>query len=191
MIASPSAAVRLGVLVLLTVVLQISGVVGIDLFGSHADLVPLMVAAVGFYAGSVSGATAGFLSGVLLDLALGQSMGASSLVLTLVGYGVGRVREVRDPAHGLVVIPVAAAASAAYGLGFAAVSFMLGLDAPVSVLVLREILVTSLVNAALALPVFWIIRRGLRPVLTIDPLGRGRFSRQRAGGGLGLRGLEV
>ena len=44
--------------------------------------------------------------GFLLDLAAGQTMGASSLVLTAVGYGVGRYRELRDPAHGLLPIAV-------------------------------------------------------------------------------------
>ena len=35
-------------------------------------------------------------------------MGLSSLVLTAVGYGVGRFRELRDPSHGLLPIPVGA-----------------------------------------------------------------------------------
>ena len=33
-------------------------------------------------------------------------MGVSSLVLTAVGYGVGRFREVRDPSHGLLPLAV-------------------------------------------------------------------------------------
>ena len=41
-------------------------------------------------------------------------MGASSLVLTAVGYGVGRFREVRDPSHGLMPIAVGALATGAW-----------------------------------------------------------------------------
>ena len=59
-------------------------------------------------------------------------MGVSSLVLTAVGYGVGRYREVRDPAHGLMPIPVGAAATLGWVLAFAAVSFMLDVGASVS-----------------------------------------------------------
>ena len=36
----------------------------------------------------------------------GATMGVSSLVLTAVGYGVGRFREVRDPSHGLLPLAV-------------------------------------------------------------------------------------
>ena len=68
----------------------------------------LTVAAVAYYAGSVSGCATGFAAGFLLDLASGATMGASSLVLTAVGYGVGRFRELRDPSHGLMPAPVGA-----------------------------------------------------------------------------------
>ena len=129
------------------------------------------------YAGSVPGAAMGFGTGFLLDLAVGGTMGVSSLVLTAVGYGVGRYREVRDPAHGLLPIPVGAAATAGWVLAFAAVSFMLDVAAPVSGLVFRDMLVTVLLNALLALPVFAVCRRILRPVLAVDPLERRRRRR--------------
>ncbi len=114
----------------------------------------LVVAAVAYYAGSVSGSATGFTAGLLLDLLTGATMGASSLVLTAVGYGVGRFREVRDPSHGLLPIAVGAAATAAWVLAFAAVSLMLDIGARVSPLVIRDMIVTVLLNALLALPVF-------------------------------------
>jgi rod shape-determining protein MreD len=183
---------RLGLLLLLTVVLQLSAVGQIAVFGGHIDLVPLAVAAVAFYAGSVSGAATGFAMGFLLDLAAGQTMGLSSLVLTAIGYAVGRFREVRDPGHGLAPIPVGAAATAGWVTAFAAVSFMLDIGAKVSPLVIRDMLVTTLVGALVALPVFAASRRLLRPVLAVDPLAARRRRRApRESGPLGLRGLEV
>ena len=116
-------------LLLLAVVLQMSGLSQIRILGGHADLVVLVVAAVAYYAGSVSGSVAGFAAGFLLDLLIGATLGASSLVLTVVGYGVGRFREERDPSHGLMPIPVGAAATAAWVTAFAAVSFMLDIGA--------------------------------------------------------------
>ena len=47
-------------------------------------------------------------------------MGVSSLVLTAVGYGVGRFREVRDPSHGLLPLAVGAAATGGFMVAFAA-----------------------------------------------------------------------
>lgn len=188
----PSAFARVGLIAFGAVILQLSAFGPMLFFGGAPDLVPLAVAAVALYAGSVPGAAVGFVTGFLLDLAVGGTMGVSSLVLTAVGYGVGRYREVRDPAHGLLAIPVGAVATAGWVLAFAAVSFMLDVAAQVDLLVFRDMFVTVLLNAALAIPVFALCRWILRPVLVIDPLERRR--RRRAPmetGPIGLRGLEI
>ncbi len=184
---------RTGLLLLAAVVLQLSAVGEMGALGGHPDLVPLVVAGTAYYAGSVAGSATGFAAGVLLDLATGATMGASSLVLSAVGYGVGRLREVRDPSHGLLPIAVGAAATFGWVTAFAAVSFMLDIGATVSPLVIRDMLVTTLLNALIALPVFAACRRLLRPVLAVDPyeMRRRRRHAPREAGPLGLRGLEV
>ncbi len=183
---------RTGLLLLLAVLLQISVVGQIGILGSYADLTPLAVAAVAYYGGSIAGSSAGFAAGVLLDLSTGGTMGASSLVLTAVGYGVGRFREVRDPAHSLLPVPVGAAATAGWVTAYAAVSFMLDVGATVSPLVIRDAVVTVLLNSLLALPVFVVARRLLRPALVVDPYHlRRRRQAPRETGPIGLRGLEV
>jgi rod shape-determining protein MreD len=186
-----SSVVRVSVMILAAVVFQIACLVQIRIIGGTADIMPLLVAAVALYAGSVPGAATGFFTGLLADLALGGDLGASSLVLTAVGYGVGRYREQRDPAHGLTPIPVAAAATGGYVLAYAAVSFMLSVDAPVSLLVVREMLVTVVLNALIALPFFAVTRRLLRPVLLVEPGPRARRDSTISSGPIGLRGLEV
>ena len=192
MTLTPGAFIRTGALLLLTVVLQLSVVGPIGILGSSANLVPLVVAAVALYGGSVSGAAAGFAMGLLLDLATGQAMGVSSLVLTAIGYGVGRFREVRDPAHGLIAIPVGAAATLGFVTTFAAVSFMLDIGATISPLIFRDMLVTTLVNSLIAIPVFGACRRLLRPSLAVDPFeSRRRRRPPRETGPIGLRGLEI
>jgi rod shape-determining protein MreD len=191
-ILGPGAFWRLGVLLLTAVVLQLSALGQMGALGGHADLVPLVVAAVAYYAGSVAGCGTGFAAGVLLDLATGATMGASSLVLTAVGYTVGRFRELRDPAHALLPIPVGAAATFGWVAAYAAVSFMLDIGATVSPLVIRDALVTVLLNALLALPVFAACRWLLRPALAVDPLDlRRRRRTPREAGPIGLRGLEI
>jgi rod shape-determining protein MreD len=191
-IPSPGAFLRVAALILLSVVLQISGVGAVRLLGGNIDLIPLVVAAIAIFSGSVPGAVAGFSTGLFLDLAVGQPVGGAALTLAVVGYFVGRYREVRDPAHGLMPIPVGAAATAGYAAGFALISFMLEIGASVSPLVFRDMLATVLLNALISVPFFAIVRRVLRPVLIVDPLERRRRRQQpRRAGPIGLRGLEV
>lgn len=163
MTVSAGAIARPGFLLLIGVILQLSAFSQIGILGGRADLVVLAVAAIAFYSGSIPGSAAGFTAGLLLDLLSGATMGAASLVLTAVGYGVGRFREVRDPSHGLLPVPVGAAATAAWLTAFGAVSLMLDIGAQVSPLVLRDMVATVLLNALLAVPVFAGTRKVLRP----------------------------
>ena len=190
MTGTPQTYVRLAVLVLFGVVLQVAGFSTLHVFGTEPMIIPLSVGAVGLLGGSVYAAVVGFSCGLLMDLALGQPLGASSLVLTAVGYGVGRYQEVRDPAHGLLPIPIGAAATAGYVFGFAALSFMLEVRGPVSASVIREMIITILLNALLALLVFPIIRRFMRPTLIVDQRPPRRATTAPTGP-LGLRGLEI
>ena len=191
MLLSAGAVARIALLALLVAVLQVSGVGEIRVLGGNVDLVPLLVAGVALYAGSLPGAAAGFLVGLLLDLALGRNLGASSLVLIAVGYGVGRFGELRDPAHGLIAVPVGAAATAVYAVGAAAVAYLLGVTPSPSLVLVREIAVSIALNAVLALPVFGLVRWVLGPALVTDPLRRARrrMRREAARGGIGSGGL--
>ena len=192
MILSPGAFVRVGGLLLVAVILQVSTLNQLPIFDGYADIVVLVVAAVAYYGGSVAGSATGFSAGLLLDLLTGTTMGASSLVLTAVGYGVGRFREVRDPSHGLLPVVVGTLATAAWVVAFAAVALMLDIGARVSPLVLRDMIMTILLNAVLALPVFTGCRKLLRPALAVDPLELRRRRRPpREAGPIGLRGLEI
>jgi rod shape-determining protein MreD len=189
---TPGAFIRVGLLLLMAVVLQLSTFSQMPILGGNFDVVVLVVAAVAYYAGAPAGCAVGFAAGLLLDLLSGATMGVSSLVLTTVGYGVGRFSEIRDPSHGLLPLAVGAAATGAWVLALAAVSFMLDVGATVSPLVLRDMLVTVLLNMLLALPVFIGCRALLRPVLAIDPRALSARRRPpRETGPIGLRGLEV
>ena len=76
----------------------------------------------------------------------------TSLLYIAIGYWSGRLRELRDPSHGLVPLAVGAAATAFAGIGMAVIQFLLGVDAPVSLLLLQQIFLTVLVNTLIALP---------------------------------------
>jgi len=163
-IATPGAIARLIALTILTVVIETAGVSGIRVLGGNADLIPLVVGAVALWSGCIVGAAVGFATGLLLDMLLGQQVGASSLVLTPIGYMVGRYGEQNEPSNSLLPIPVAAATTTAYLVGLAIVSFLLAFDAHLSIYAFRDMFLTILLNSLLALPVFWLIRRIMRPV---------------------------
>ena len=165
---------RLAALGFLTVVVQIAAVSQITVFGVSADLSPLVVASVGLLAGSLSGAVFGFAVGLFVDLALVQTLGVTSLLFIVIGYGSGRLRELRDPAHGLVPLIVGAAATAVATIGFSLMQFMLGIRAPVSWLLLRQVVVTILLGTLLALPIYALVKRIVQGSLPDDPRRRRR-----------------
>jgi rod shape-determining protein MreD len=155
-------------------IVQLTTVSQIAIFGVPADLSPLLVGAVGLLCGSIAGASFGFGLGLFMDTLLAQTLGLTSLVLVAVGYCAGRLRELRDPAHGLVPVAVGAAATATAAIGFSVLQFLLGVDAPVSFLLVRQILMTIVLNTLLAMPVYLICRRVLAPFLPDDPRRRRR-----------------
>lgn len=178
-------AARLTALILGSALLEIVAVSQVSIFGVNADLSPLVVMSVGLCCGSVAGAACGFGCGLFLDLALVQTLGVTSLVLVVVGYLAGRLREDRDPQGPLVALGLGAAATLIAEGGYALMQFLLGVDAPVSWLLLRDIVTTVLINALIAGPVFAITRRWLTPSLP----DQWRRRRRRATSSAGLSPL--
>jgi rod shape-determining protein MreD len=176
--------VRLLPLALLAVIVQEAAVSQITIFGTSAEITVLVVMSVGLLAGSIPGAIMGFGTGLLVDIVLFQTLGVTSLLYITVGYWSGRLRELRDPAHGLVPMGMGAAATAFAGLGMAVIQFLLGVDAPVSLLLLQQILITVLVNTLISLPVYAVVRWVLRSAIPEDPRRRPRRHRAYTTGGL-------
>ena len=171
---SPKLIVRLTLLALVTVVIQEAGVSQISIFGVSADVTPLMVMSVGLLAGSMTGAVVGFATGLLVDTVLVQTLGITSLLYIAIGYWSGRLRELRDPAHGLVPLAAGAAATAVAGVGMTLIQFLLGVDSPVSLLLVQQIFITVLVNTLISLPAYAVVRRIIQPALPDDPRRRRR-----------------
>jgi rod shape-determining protein MreD len=166
--------VRITLLVLVAVLIQEAVVSQISVFGVTADVTVLVVCSVGLLTGSLPGAIVGFFTGLLVDMLLVQTLGVTSLLFIAIGYWSGRLRELRDPAHGLVPMATGAVATAVAGLGMTLIQFLLGIDAPVSWLLLQEIFIQVLVNTIIALPVFAIVKWFITPALPDDPRRRRR-----------------
>jgi rod shape-determining protein MreD len=165
---------RLVAVAFVSCLLQLVLVSQISVLGATADLTPLVVASVGFLCGAVPGSALGFGVGLFLDLAFVQTLGISSLLFTLIGYGAGRLRELRAPEAPLTPIALGAAATAIALVGYGVIEFTLGVNTPVSFALLGTIIESTIVNAVIALPVYAVVRRCLIGALPDDPRRRRR-----------------
>lgn len=173
---------RVAGLVLVVVFFQIGVVSEVPVFGINADLTPLLVAFVGLLCGSMLGAVCGFAVGLLVDLALLQTLGLTSLVFTLIGYWAGRLRELRDPQAALTPVLVGGGAALAALVGYSMMEFLLGVDAPVSLDLLRQIVLGTIVDTVVAIPTWAVVRRVLEGALPEDPRRRRRRRAYTTGG---------
>ncbi|MDE3069973.1 MAG: rod shape-determining protein MreD [Acidobacteriota bacterium] len=167
-------ALRIAVLAVVMVFLQTGIVSELSLFGVRVDLSPLVVVFVGFLCGSTVGAVTGFGIGLLVDLTLVQTLGLTSLIFTIIGYWSGRLRELRDPQATLMPLALGALAAFTSLAGYAVIEFLLGVDAPVSAELLREILLGTIVDTIVAAPVWALVRRVLQGSVGESPRRRAR-----------------
>lgn len=165
------------------VIVQVTIVSSVAPGGGTADLVLVTLAAIALLRGAVFGALAGFYAGFLLDAANLETLGVSSLLLTLAGYWIGRYgettgREAGRPygqsPHGLSaaslsrrVSPHAPLVSIAvvtvlYAFGALALHAMLGESVSVEAGV-RALPAEILLNLVLTIPVYALVRRFLAP----------------------------
>ncbi len=165
MIVTPKIFARLAAIAVIAVLLQLSFFSRVEFLHTSADILPLVVIALGLLGGSMTGAVAGFSIGFLVDCLLVAPLGGSSLVLLSAGYLAGLFRE-RFEIHSSLVPPLLCMGLTLFAeLGFAAVQLMLGVDAPVSTLIVRDMLLKSIYAFFLAWPIYYGLRRVLRPAL--------------------------
>ena len=167
-------ALRIVALSVALVFVEIGVISEVPVFGVTIDVSPLLVAFVGLTCGSTIGAVTGFGVGLLVDLMLAQTLGVTSLVFTVIGYWAGRLRELRDPQAAIAPLLVGACAAAVALVGYSVIEFLLGVDAPVSLDLLRQIVLGIVVDTVLALPMWLLVRRVLDPALPDDPRRRRR-----------------
>ena len=165
MIVTRKIALRIAALMIGVVVLQVAFLSTLSVLGAPPNLIPVLVVSLGLLGGALVGAVCGFLTGFLLDSALLQTLGASSLVLLSVGYLAGRYRESFEITSRMSAALLAGGFTLLAATGFGAVQLMLGVEAPVGLIVVREIVVQALLAVLLALAAYPLIRRLLAPAL--------------------------
>lgn len=174
MIVTPKILIRIVAIVIVGVLLQLSFFSRVTLFDTSPDMLPALVVSLGLLGGSMTGAVSGFSIGLLVDCLLVEPLGASSLVLLSTGYLAGLFRE-RFEIHSPLVPPLLCMGLTLFAeLGFALVQVLLGVDAPVSSMIVRDILLKSIFAFFIGWPIYLGIRRALRPALVEETKVRRR-----------------
>jgi rod shape-determining protein MreD len=168
-ILTPNIVTRLVAIVIGGVIVQLSLFSQVTLFDVSPDLLPALVVVLGLLGGSLTGAVCGFSAGLLLDCLLIVPLGGGSLVLLTVGYLAGLFRERFEIHTSLVPALLCMGLTLAAELGFAAIQLLLGIDAPVSLLIVRDMLLKSVYAFFLGWPLYLLVRRLLRPALVEEP----------------------
>ncbi|HEY6583355.1 MAG TPA: rod shape-determining protein MreD [Gaiellaceae bacterium] len=164
---------KAGVVFFAAVVLQSAILSGIEPGGGSADLVLVTLTAVALLRGSIFGAVAGFYAGFLVDAANLQTLGTSSLLLTLAGYWIGRYGETtgRDRAHApLLAIAVV---TVLYAFGDLGMHYLLGDPVSVRAGLIGALPAQIVLNLVLTVPVYALCRRiltrpGSRPAMEVE-----------------------
>jgi len=168
-ILTPKIVIRIALIGLLGVLLQLSFFSQVELFHVSPDILPALVVCLALLGGSLTGAVAGFSIGFFVDCLLVEALGVSSLVLLGIGYVAGLYRERFEIHNSLVPALLCMGLTLAAELGFGAIQLLLGIDAPVSLLIVRDILLKSVYAFFLGWPIYLLVRRSLRPALVEEP----------------------
>ena len=154
---------RAALLVFVAALLQVSVLASIRVAGGSPDLLLVAVVAIALLRGPIYGAAAGFLGGLLADTATLETLGLTSLVLTVTGYWIGRYGETtgRDRRHAPLLAVLAG--TGLYAVAVSALHFVLGADVPGPGALARGLAATVVFNAVLAAPVYAVSRRFLAP----------------------------
>jgi rod shape-determining protein MreD len=144
-------------------IVQVTLLSDINVFHGAPDLVLVALVAVALLRGTIFGAAAGFGAGLVVDTATLQTLGVSSLLLTLAGYWIGRYGETtgRDRTHAPFLS--VAVVTFLYSLGALVLHYMLGDPASAHRVLLEAFPFDLLFNLILTLPVYALCRRLFRP----------------------------
>jgi len=161
-------ALKAAVLLFHVVVVQVSIVSPLEVLGGRPDLVLVTLVAIALLRGAILGAGAGFFAGLVLDTANLETLGLTSLLLTVAGYWIGRYGETTGRDRGHAPYVSVAVVTVLYAVGALTLHFVLGDPAPARLILLERLPAGVAFNLLLTLPVYAVCRRLLRPRLTSD-----------------------
>jgi rod shape-determining protein MreD len=151
-------ALKASVLLLFAALVQVSITSNVQVASGHPDLLLVLVIAIALLRGPAFGAAAGFWAGLVLDVVSFQTLGLTSLLLTLAGYFAGRLGEVTKKSSAHPALLAVTIGTIGVGLGSAVLHFMLGETVSASEFFVG-MLPTLALNLLLAYPLYGLCRR--------------------------------
>lgn len=131
----------------------------VKLGGAKPELMYLVTAVMAMLEGPSSGAIGGFSAGMAQDFLLNDPKGITALVLTILGYAVGTVRQfITTPSPALPTLLVGAGTAAGV-LFYGFVAFLLGTLPGDVLFLLRVAFLSAIYNAILTPLAYPVLRR--------------------------------
>jgi rod shape-determining protein MreD len=166
-------ALKAGIVFFVAVVLQAAIVSAVEPGEGTADLVLVALTGVALLRGAIFGALAGFYAGFLLDSANLETLGLSSLLLTLAGYWIGRYGETTGRARAHAPLLAIAVVTIVYALGSLGMHYLLGDPVSARSGLVEALPVQLALNLLLTIPVYALCRRiftrpGTRPAMEVE-----------------------
>lgn len=156
----------MGAVVVTALLLQSTVFADLRLLGVRPELLYLVTIVFAFLEGPNEGATIGFIAGLSQDFMLDAPKGITALTLTLLGYGVGMIRQYVVSASPLLPTALVAAGTAVGVVFYEIVSFLLGSYAAGLGYGIKVAALSAVYNAVLTPIVYPALRRaveGTRP----------------------------
>jgi rod shape-determining protein MreD len=150
-------AARVSFVLVIALVLQVSVVAGLRLFGVQGDLMLLVAISAGLAAGPDRGAAIGFASGLAYDLMLQTPFGLSALTYCVIAFVVGSLQDSVLRAAWWIPVATAAAGSVVGVILYVVFGTMVGVDF-VGVSIPKVAIVVGLLNAIAASPTIRVVR---------------------------------
>ncbi len=162
---------KVGVIIFVAAVLQASVFSGASILGAAPDILLVAIVTVALVRGATTGAVAGFFGGLVVDVALLETLGVTSLLLTLAGYWVGRYGETTPSRRRYAPYLAVGVMTVLFLVGMLLLRFMLAEPAPAREVLVDTLLQSIALNILLTWPVFAVVRRLLprRPAVSFGP----------------------
>ncbi|MGI8478824.1 MAG: rod shape-determining protein MreD [Gaiellaceae bacterium] len=156
------ASIRVSAVVFVTAMLQAVIVSSLVIGGGAPDVLLVVAISVGLLRGSIAGAVSGFFGGVIVDLLTLDTLGITSLVLTLAGFWAGRYAETTGRGRRLAPVLAVGVITVLAGIFGFVLHYMLGVEVVARHALLTALAPTVLLNLLLALPVYALVRASIR-----------------------------
>jgi rod shape-determining protein MreD len=130
--------------------------------GGAPDLLLVVIVSLALLRGSIAGAVFGFAGGLVVDLLTLETLGITSLVLTLAGFWAGRYGETTGRDRRVAPLVAVGVITVLAGIFAFVLHYMLGDEVDAGHALLTALAPALLANLVLALPVHALVRAVVR-----------------------------